>query len=218
MRDHRRRRPMRRSLRRFWRCWAAAASGCGLPWRWPRIGFFAEPASDKAIAVAAAVETLHNATLVHDDLIDNALVRRGITTLNAVWNKGATVLAGDYLFARAAGFAGGDRKRAGGPAFRRDAAHHRRGRAAPAFLQPAVAPAEGRLLSRASSPRPRRFSPRPPARARSWAARRPSRSRRCTTTAITWAWPSRSLTTSWISRVKRRRWASRWAATCGKAS
>ena len=68
-------------------------------------GFFAEPASDKTIAVAAAVETLHNATLVHDDLIDNALVRRGITTLNAVWNKGATVLAGDYLFARAAGFA-----------------------------------------------------------------------------------------------------------------
>jgi geranylgeranyl pyrophosphate synthase len=68
-------------------------------------GFFVQPASDKAIAVAAAVETLHNATLVHDDLIDNALVRRGITTLNAVWNKGATVLAGDYLFARAAGFA-----------------------------------------------------------------------------------------------------------------
>lgn len=68
-------------------------------------GIFAQPVSDKAVAVAAAVETLHNATLVHDDLIDNALVRRGITTLNAVWNKGATVLAGDYLFARAAGFA-----------------------------------------------------------------------------------------------------------------
>lgn len=68
-------------------------------------GFYADVASEKTIAVAAAVETLHNATLVHDDLIDNALVRRGITTLNAVWNKGATVLAGDYLFARAAGFA-----------------------------------------------------------------------------------------------------------------
>jgi geranylgeranyl pyrophosphate synthase len=60
---------------------------------------------DKAIFMAAAVETLHNATLVHDDLIDNSLVRRGNTTLNAVWDKGATVLAGDYLFARAAGFA-----------------------------------------------------------------------------------------------------------------
>jgi geranylgeranyl pyrophosphate synthase len=60
---------------------------------------------NRAISLAAAVETLHNATLVHDDLIDNALMRRGSTTLNAVWDKGATVLAGDYLFARAAGFA-----------------------------------------------------------------------------------------------------------------
>lgn len=68
-------------------------------------GLFADQVSEKVIAMAAAVEMLHNATLVHDDLIDNALVRRGVTTLNAVWNKGATVLAGDYLFARAAGFA-----------------------------------------------------------------------------------------------------------------
>lgn len=68
-------------------------------------GLFADRVPEKVIAMAAAVEMLHNATLVHDDLIDNALVRRGVTTLNAVWNKGATVLAGDYLFARAAGFA-----------------------------------------------------------------------------------------------------------------
>jgi len=66
---------------------------------------FADRSSDKAIAVAAAVETLHNATLVHDDLIDGALIRRGSITLNAIWSKGATVLAGDYLFARSAGFA-----------------------------------------------------------------------------------------------------------------
>lgn len=59
-------------------------------------------ASDKTIAVAAAVETLHTATLVHDDLIDGALLRRGSSTLNAVWTKSATVLAGDYIFARAA--------------------------------------------------------------------------------------------------------------------
>ncbi len=66
---------------------------------------FADQASEKAIALAAAVETLHNATLVHDDLIDGSLLRRGSVTLNATWGKGATVLAGDYLFARAAGFA-----------------------------------------------------------------------------------------------------------------
>lgn len=60
---------------------------------------------EQAIALAAAVETLHTATLVHDDVIDNALIRRGSPTLNAVWTSGATVLAGDYLFARAAAFA-----------------------------------------------------------------------------------------------------------------
>ncbi|MFZ1472247.1 MAG: polyprenyl synthetase family protein, partial [Anaerolineae bacterium] len=63
------------------------------------------PMSNQAIALAAAVETLHTATLVHDDVIDNALIRRGNPTLNASWTSGATVLAGDYLFARAAAFA-----------------------------------------------------------------------------------------------------------------
>jgi geranylgeranyl pyrophosphate synthase len=60
---------------------------------------------DKAIALAAAVEMLHTATLVHDDFIDNALLRRGMPTLNSDWSPGATVLTGDYLFARSAGLA-----------------------------------------------------------------------------------------------------------------
>lgn len=51
---------------------------------------------------AAAIEMLHTATLVHDDLIDGSLLRRGFPTLNAQWTQGATVLAGDYIFARAA--------------------------------------------------------------------------------------------------------------------
>jgi len=59
----------------------------------------------KAVALAAAVELLHTATLVHDDLIDNSLLRRGNVTLNARWNSGATVLAGDYMFAWAASLA-----------------------------------------------------------------------------------------------------------------
>jgi len=57
---------------------------------------------DKAVFAAAAVELLHTATLVHDDLIDGALIRRGIETLNAHWSPAATVLTGDYVFARAA--------------------------------------------------------------------------------------------------------------------
>ena len=61
--------------------------------------------ADKITSLAAAVETLHTATLVHDDLIDNAFLRRGNPTLNALWNSAATVLTGDYLFAQAAAFA-----------------------------------------------------------------------------------------------------------------
>jgi geranylgeranyl pyrophosphate synthase len=56
----------------------------------------------RAITLAAAVELLHTATLVHDDVIDGALLRRGNPTLNAKWSPGATILTGDFLFARAA--------------------------------------------------------------------------------------------------------------------
>jgi geranylgeranyl pyrophosphate synthase len=60
---------------------------------------------EHVIHLAAAIETLHAASLVHDDLIDESLVRRGMPTLNTRWGASATVLAGDWLFARAAGFA-----------------------------------------------------------------------------------------------------------------
>ena len=59
-------------------------------------------AQDKLTTLAAAVELLHTATLVHDDLIDGALMRRGNPTLNARWSPPATVLTGDFIFARAA--------------------------------------------------------------------------------------------------------------------
>ena len=57
---------------------------------------------NKLVTLSAAVELLHTATLVHDDLIDGALLRRGMPTLNARWSPAATVLTGDFLFARAA--------------------------------------------------------------------------------------------------------------------
>ncbi len=56
----------------------------------------------RLISLCAAIEMLHTATLVHDDLIDGALLRRGIPTLNSDWSPAATVLTGDYIFARAA--------------------------------------------------------------------------------------------------------------------
>lgn len=56
----------------------------------------------KLTTLASSIELLHTATLVHDDLIDGALIRRGTPTLNASWSPAATVLTGDYIFARAA--------------------------------------------------------------------------------------------------------------------
>jgi len=69
------------------------------------VGRLYESSSDKVIALAAAVEMLHTATLVHDDLIDGALLRRGNSTLNANWSPAATVLTGDFSFAWAANLA-----------------------------------------------------------------------------------------------------------------
>jgi geranylgeranyl pyrophosphate synthase len=58
--------------------------------------------SERLITLSAAIELLHTATLVHDELIDGALLRRGVPTLSARWSPGATVLTGDFMFAKAA--------------------------------------------------------------------------------------------------------------------
>ena len=54
-----------------------------------------------ALYLAAAVEFIHNATLLHDDVIDQSEKRRGRDTANAMWGNEASVLVGDFLFARA---------------------------------------------------------------------------------------------------------------------
>ncbi len=54
----------------------------------------------QVIPVAAAVELIHMATLVHDDVVDKATVRRGRPTVNAKWSNQVSVLIGDYLFAK----------------------------------------------------------------------------------------------------------------------
>lgn len=66
------------------------------------VGDMFEGDKERLITLAAAIEMLHTATLVHDDLIDGSLLRRGIPTLNAQWSPGATVLTGDFIFASAA--------------------------------------------------------------------------------------------------------------------
>lgn len=56
-------------------------------------------------SIAASVELLHTATLIHDDLIDGAAERRGVATLHSRIPLGVTVLTGDFLFAQAAALA-----------------------------------------------------------------------------------------------------------------
>lgn len=55
-----------------------------------------------SIAMAAAIELFHIATLVHDDAIDNSALRRGRPTINSLWGDNAAILLGDYLFAKSA--------------------------------------------------------------------------------------------------------------------
>ena len=52
------------------------------------------------INLAACIELIHNATLLHDDVIDNSQLRRGIKTANSVWGNQSSILVGDYLFSR----------------------------------------------------------------------------------------------------------------------
>ncbi len=52
-------------------------------------------------ALAACVEFIHTATLLHDDVVDESALRRGRATANAVWGNKASVLVGDFLFSRA---------------------------------------------------------------------------------------------------------------------
>ena len=56
--------------------------------------------AQKAMPLAAAVELIHMASLVHDDVIDHAETRRGTATVNAKWGSQVAVLTGDYMFAR----------------------------------------------------------------------------------------------------------------------
>ncbi|MBB3066916.1 octaprenyl-diphosphate synthase [Limibacillus halophilus] len=56
---------------------------------------------ERHIGLAACVEFIHTATLLHDDVVDDSHLRRGLETANAVWGNKASVLVGDFLFSRA---------------------------------------------------------------------------------------------------------------------
>lgn len=62
-----------------------SANACGL-------------SDDARLLYAAAVEFFHTATLLHDDVVDESLLRRGVETANQIWGSKASILVGDYLY------------------------------------------------------------------------------------------------------------------------
>jgi octaprenyl-diphosphate synthase len=56
---------------------------------------------ERATLLAAVIEFIHTATLLHDDVIDEADMRRGLAAANTIWGNEASVLVGDFLFAMA---------------------------------------------------------------------------------------------------------------------
>ncbi len=58
-------------------------------------------AGERQVGLAAAVEFIHTATLLHDDVVDESALRRGKSSANAVWGNKPSVLVGDFLFSRA---------------------------------------------------------------------------------------------------------------------
>lgn len=61
------------------------------------------PASEESVFLASLVELLHTASLIHDDIVDNAGVRRGKASVHAKWGPNITVLLGDYLYIKSIG-------------------------------------------------------------------------------------------------------------------
>lgn len=55
----------------------------------------------KHIDLAVAIELIHTATLLHDDVVDSSTLRRGLETTNSIWGNEASVLVGDFLYSRA---------------------------------------------------------------------------------------------------------------------
>ena len=63
-------------------------------------GYPADGTGQRHVALAACVEFIHTATLLHDDVVDESRLRRGLASANAVFGNKASVLVGDFLFAR----------------------------------------------------------------------------------------------------------------------
>ena len=138
---------------------------------------------ERAIVLASTVEFIHTASLLHDDIIDEATTRRGRRSVNSRWGNDITVLLGDFLYTKSMAMAlSQDNLRDPAPALRRHAAPDR-GRDPGDRAQRQHARDGARSTSTSSGARRRICSPPARGSARSWATSARSGSRRSRATA-----------------------------------
>ena len=171
---------------------------------------------DRIIEGAAAVEMIHAATMIHDDVVDSATMRRGKSSVNSVWSGQVAVLMGDFLLARALGMlvdlgnlnalgavARATERLSQGEIFEIQIGRETDTSLASYFAM--VGDKTASLIAAACQlgPTLRGHRRLPPKR---WAS-----------TAKPWGWPFRSLTMFSILPGMRRLWESRSATTCRRA-
>ncbi len=172
---------------------------------------------DAALKLAAAVEFIHTATLLHDDVVDSSQLRRGKVAAHLIWGAPSSVLVGDFLFARAFELmvetgsmraleilARASRVIAEGEVLQLTRAHDLK-LSQPIYLE-IIGAKTAELFAAAAE-----------AGAVSAGADDRARSQRCAATAKTSAWPSSSPTTRSTMRARPRRWARTPATTSGRA-
>lgn len=167
--------------------------------------------------LAATIEFLHTATLLHDDVVDMSGMRRGRSTANALWGNAPSVLVGDFLYSRSFEMmvelgsmpvmqilSKATRVIAEGEVLQlsrvRDASTTEE-------IYMEVIRGKTAMLFEASTTAPPRW-PKPP----------PSSAKPCAPSVTTWAWPSSWSTTCWITRATRKPWARTSVTTWPRAS
>ena len=196
---------------------APAASGCARGWCCcspSALGFEGR----ERYELAAIVEFIHTATLLHDDVVDESALRRGRATANAMFGNAASVLVGDFLYSRAFQMMVVGQPHAGARgAGRRDQRHRRR--RSPAADEHARPRPRGRRLP-AGDPLQDGQAVRGQRAARRGAGRAPPATRGSLRrhTAARWAPHSSSSTTCSTTKATATSSARTSATTCAKAS
>ena len=172
---------------------------------------------DRHVALAACVEFIHTATLLHDDVVDESALRRGQASANALFGNKPSVLVGDFLFARAFQLmvADGSAEGAGDPVA--GLRHHRRGRGAAARHPERPRHHRGRNTSRWSRARPPPCSPPPPRSARWSPTGRRRRRRRCEAYGRNLGIAFQLVDDALDYAAEQERWARPWATISARA-